>query len=49
MLKPSGVAKIQIRGGYTPRKGTWYYGPTFTKKDAQKLMGEVGLERGTLS
>ncbi len=44
VLKPTGIAKIQIRGGHKVRKGSWFYGPTFTKQDAQLLMDEAGLQ-----
>jgi len=43
VLKPTGIAKIQIRGNQPVRKGTWFYGPSFTAADAQKLMEETGL------
>lgn len=44
VLKPTGIAKIQLRGGRQPRKGTWYYGPAFTAKDATRLADAAGLE-----
>lgn len=43
VLKSTGVAKIQIRGGHKVRKGSWFYGPTFTKAEAEALMAEAGL------
>lgn len=44
VLKKNGIAKIQFRGGHTVRKGTWFYGPTFTKERTQKLLDDVGLK-----
>jgi SAM-dependent methyltransferase len=44
VLKDSGLAKIQVRGGRKVRKGSWYYGPSFKSKDMQAMMAEVGLE-----
>lgn len=43
VLKPTGIAKIQFRGGHKVRKGTWFYGPTFNKESTRKMLTEVGL------
>lgn len=43
VLKSSGIAKIQIRGGHRVRKGSWYYGPSFTEDEAKVLAKEAGL------
>ena len=43
VLKPSGIAKVQIRGGKPIRKNTWNYGPSFNQVEAQQLMDDVGL------
>lgn len=43
VLKKGGLAKIQLRG--TPTiKGTWYYGPSFNKEDAYKLVDGLPLK-----
>lgn len=44
VLKPSGIAKIQIRGGRKVKKGSWYYGPNYTEDEAKKLADNAGLE-----
>lgn len=44
VLKDSGIAKIQVRGGHKVRKGSWYYGPSFKSKDMHEMMNELGLE-----
>ncbi|MCA9363266.1 class I SAM-dependent methyltransferase [Candidatus Kaiserbacteria bacterium] len=44
VLQPSGIAKIQIRGGTEVLKGSWFYGPTFKEEDAKKLADEAGLK-----
>jgi SAM-dependent methyltransferase len=44
VLKDSGIAKIQVRGGNKVLKGSWYYGPSFRSNDIHKMMEEVGLE-----
>lgn len=43
ILKPEGIAKIQIRGGKPIRKDTWNYGPSFNMESAQELMKKVDL------
>ncbi|PIR54285.1 hypothetical protein COU75_01625 [Candidatus Peregrinibacteria bacterium CG10_big_fil_rev_8_21_14_0_10_42_8] len=37
VLKPGGVVKLQLRGIPT-RKGTWFYGPSFRKKNVLQLI-----------
>jgi SAM-dependent methyltransferase len=44
VLKNTGIAKIQVRGGHKVVKRSWYYGPTFKSGDMKKMMDEVGLE-----
>ena len=44
VLKSTGIAKIQIRGGRAVRKGTWFYGPSFTEEEARVLAAEAGLQ-----
>lgn len=44
ILKPTGIAKIQIRGGNKVLKGSWFYGPSFTKEEAETLAKESGLQ-----
>jgi len=43
VLKPTGIAKIQIRGNQPVRKGTWFYGPSFDNKKARDLMDVTKL------
>ncbi|MEK7462336.1 MAG: methyltransferase domain-containing protein [Patescibacteria group bacterium] len=43
VLKPAGIAKIQIRGGRKVLKGSWFYGPSFTEAEAKQLATDAGL------
>lgn len=43
VLKNDGIAKIQVRGLPT-NKFNWFYGPSFTKKDIEKLTAETGMK-----
>jgi ubiquinone/menaquinone biosynthesis C-methylase UbiE len=43
VLRVGGIAKIQLRG-VPVNKNEWYYGPSFTKKDAYKLIRDLPLE-----
>lgn len=42
-LKDGGIAKIQVRGLPTS-KMNWFYGPSFTKDEIEKLLSSVGLK-----
>lgn len=43
VLRPGGIAKIQLRGSET-EKGKWYYGVAFDETEARKLFESVGLK-----
>ncbi len=43
VLKSDGIAKIQLRGLPTS-KLNWFYGPSFTKKNAEKLVKSFDLK-----
>lgn len=43
VLAPTGIAKIQIRGGHQPYKWQWFYGPAFTKEQGVALANEAGF------
>jgi ubiquinone/menaquinone biosynthesis C-methylase UbiE len=42
VLRPGGIAKIQLRGLPTSKKN-WYYGPSFSVADARKLIKNLPL------
>ncbi|OHA26147.1 MAG: hypothetical protein A3D52_00490 [Candidatus Taylorbacteria bacterium RIFCSPHIGHO2_02_FULL_44_36] len=42
VLKPNGLAKIQLRGLPTSKKN-WFYGPAFARRDAEKLIVSLPL------
>ena len=42
-LKPSGVAKIQLRTGMGVRRWVWSYGITFTPEEAAELASRLGF------
>lgn len=44
VLKDTGLAKIQVRGGNKVLKGSWYYGPSFRSNNMHQMMAELGLE-----
>lgn len=44
VLSPRGIAKIQIRGGKTPFKWQWFYGPAFDKESAFAMVKRAGLK-----
>lgn len=48
VLKPSGIAKIQLRGrsafGGSFRFFKWYYGVAFTEFEASKIISNLGFE-----
>lgn len=44
VLKPNGLAKIQLRSGYQPAKWTWYYGPSFSFVQAKKMVEKIGFK-----
>lgn len=44
VLKPEGVAKIQIRGGHTPFKWQWFYGPSWNEKQAREMVEAIGFK-----
>ncbi len=44
VLKPNGIIKIQIRGGYEPNKKEWFYSPVYTEKKAKALIQRIGLK-----
>lgn len=43
VLVPNGIAKIQVRGLPTS-KMNWFYGPSFTKEEIEKLLNSIGLK-----
>jgi SAM-dependent methyltransferase len=43
VLKEGGIAKIQVRGLPTS-KLNWFYGPSFTKREIEKLVKKVGFK-----
>lgn len=43
VLKNDGIAKIQVRGLPT-NKFNWFYGPSFTQKEVEKLTAETGMK-----
>lgn len=42
VLKDAGIAKIQLRGLPTS-KLNWFYGPSFTKNETEKMLTHLGL------
>jgi ubiquinone/menaquinone biosynthesis C-methylase UbiE len=42
VLRPGGIAKIQLRGLPTSKKN-WFYGPSFSVADARKLLTDLPL------
>ncbi len=42
VLRPNGIAKIQLRGLPTSKKN-WFYGPSFSVADANKLIRDLPL------
>jgi len=44
VLKPGAVAKIQIRGGNAPLKWKWFYGPSWSKDEALKMVKNIGFK-----
>lgn len=43
ILTPNGIAKIQLRGLPTS-KFNWFYGPSFSKDEVEKILNSVGLK-----
>ncbi|MDP3962363.1 MAG: class I SAM-dependent methyltransferase [bacterium] len=43
VLKPGMMAKIQVRGGHTPFKWQWFYGPSWNKEQALALVTKIGF------
>jgi len=43
VLKENGIAKIQIRGGHTPFKWQWFYGPSWSEEKAVKMVEKIGF------
>lgn len=43
VLKENGIAKIQVRGLPTS-KLNWFYGPSFTRKELEKMVNKFGLK-----
>lgn len=44
VLNPSGIAKIQLRGGSQPHKWNWYYGPSFSSNEATEMINKIGFQ-----
>lgn len=43
VLKPTGLAKIQVRGGVTPHRWQWFYGVAFTEDEIRTVADHAGL------
>jgi ubiquinone/menaquinone biosynthesis C-methylase UbiE len=43
VLRKNGLAKVQLRG-IPVSKDNWYYGPSFTKREVEKMINGIPLE-----